>query len=106
MWQQCRVKIKKPTATYRKIGDSNQRNGRGRADFSYYYIINGVMGTRTATEQVNLCSCNSTSQLHRPALSAHDSEEESTDDEEGDEVEDGEENGGGSPQVVVGVPIL
>ena len=98
-WQQCRVKIKNLTATYRKLRDSNRRSGRGRADFPFYSIIDGVLGTRPATQPVNLLSStssNSTSPLDRPGVSADDSEEATTDNEEDDEVEDGEENGDGS----------
>ena len=98
-WQQCRVKIKNLTATYRKLRDSNRRSGRGRADFPFYSIIDGVLGTRPATQPVNLLSStisNSASPLDRPGVSADDSEEATTDNEEDDEVEDGEENGDGS----------
>ena len=48
-WEQCRVKIKNLTGTYRKLRDSNRRSGRGRADFPFYSIINGVLGTKPAT---------------------------------------------------------
>ena len=97
-WEQCRVKIKNLTATYRKLRDSNRRSGRGRADFPFYSIIDGVLGTRPATQPVNLlsrASSNSAPPLDRPGVTADDSEEATTDNEE-DEVEDGEENGGGS----------
>ena len=92
-WQQCRVKIKNRTATYRKLRDSNRRSGRGRADFPFYSIIDGVLGTRPATQPVNLLSStssNSASPLDRPGVSADDSEEATTDNK------DGEENGDGS----------
>ena len=98
-WQQCRVKIKNVTATYRKLRDSNRRSGRGRANLIFYCKIDGVLGTRPATQPMNLLSStssNSAPPLDRPGVSEDDSEEATTDNEEDDEVEDGEENGGGS----------
>ena len=70
-WQQCRVKIKNLTATYRKLRDSNRRSGRGRADFPFYSIIDGVLGTRPATQPMNLLSStssNSAPPLDRPGV--------------------------------------
>ena len=80
MWQQGRVKIKNLTATYRKLKDSNRRSDRGRADFSFQSMIDGVLGTSSATQPVNLLSStssNSTPPLERPVASAYDSEEAS-----------------------------
>ena len=108
-WQQCRVKIKNLTATYRKLRDSNRRSGRGRADFPYYSIIDGVLGTRPATQLVNLLSSTSSNfapGLDRPGVSADDSEEATTDDEEDDELKDRKmEVGVGVPRVAVGVAV-
>ena len=99
MCQQCRAKIKNFTATYSKLRDSNRTSGRGRADFPFYSIIDGSLGTKPATQPVNLLSStifNSAPSLDRPGVFADDSEEATTDNEEDDEVEDREENGGGS----------
>ena len=98
-WQQCRLKTKNLTATYRKLRDSNRRSGQGRVDFPFYSIIDGVRETRLATQLVNRqfsTSSNSAPPLDMPGVSADDSKEATTADEEDDEVEDGEENGGGS----------
>ena len=80
LWQQCKVKIKKFTATYRKLKDSNRRSGRDRADFPFQSIIDGVLGTSPATQPVNLLSSTSsnlTPPLERPEAYAYDSEEAS-----------------------------
>jgi hypothetical protein len=50
-WQQCRVKIKNLTATYRKIKDNNNRSGRGRSDFPFYDDLDRVWVTGLPPDQ-------------------------------------------------------
>ena len=86
------VNIKISLPPTERLRDSNRRSGQGRDDFTFYSIIDGVPGTRSATQLVNVLS--STSFNSAPTLDRH-SEEATTGDEE-DDVEDGEENKGGS----------
>ena len=55
-WQQCRVKIKNLTASYRKIKDDNSRSGRGRSNFVFFDAIDRILGHRPASRPTNLLS--------------------------------------------------
>ena len=46
---QCREKIKKLKAEYKKIKDKNGKTGRGRKTMKFYDELNDILGTRPAT---------------------------------------------------------
>ena len=47
---QCSAKIKRLRLEYKQIRDANSRSGRGRTDWKFYNAMDGVLGTKPATE--------------------------------------------------------
>ena len=49
-WEQCRAKVKNLKTAYKKVNDSNSRSGRGRKSCRFFDDLDGILGSRPATQ--------------------------------------------------------
>ena len=49
-FDQCRIKVKKLRAEYRKVKDGNNKTGEDRKEWKYFEAIDDILGTRPSTK--------------------------------------------------------
>ena len=57
---QCREKIKKLRAEYKKVKDNNNVSGKGRKTMKFYEKLNDILGHKPATKPVIVVDTSST----------------------------------------------